>query len=339
MNGMANMRDQLDRPLRDLRVSVTDRCNFRCSYCMPRETYHPGYRFLRRDDLLSYEEIARLAGIFARLGARKLRLTGGEPLVRGRLEKLVEQLAAIDGIEDLALTTNGVLLTRDKARALKAAGLRRVTVSLDALDADVFARLADAKAAPAEVLAGIAAAADAGLPVKINAVVVKGVNDGEILPLAERFRHSGHTLRFIEYMDVGSCNRWRLGQVVSAADILRAIDQRWPLEALAPAAPGEVARRWAYRDGGGEVGVIASVSQPFCRDCVRARLSSDGKLYTCLFASRGRDLRAMLRGGHDDAAIEAQLRALWTRRHDRYSEQRAGLPAPVKKVEMSYIGG
>jgi cyclic pyranopterin phosphate synthase len=335
--------DTLARPLRDLRISVTDRCQFRCTYCMPREVFGRDFVFLPREQLLTFEELTRLARIFAGLGVRKLRLTGGEPLLRRDLEKLVAMLAGVGGIQDIALTTNGALLA-GKAQALVAAGLRRVTVSLDSLDDTVFMALNDAGFPVARVLDAIAVAAGAGLaPVKVNMVVRRGVNQQSVLPMAAYFRHSGHVLRFIEYMDVGTTNGWRLDDVVLAAEIISLIGGQWPLQPVEPAYPGEVARRYHYRDGGGEIGVIASVTQPFCRGCTRARLSADGKLYTCLFAGAGHDLRGPLRAGSSDQALREQVAAIWTRRADGYSEQRTrrtGRTQQVKqKVEMSRIGG
>jgi cyclic pyranopterin phosphate synthase len=334
--------DTLGRPVRDLRISVTDRCQFRCTYCMPREVFGQDFVFLPREELLTFEELARLARIFAGLGVSKLRLTGGEPLLRRDLHKLVAMLAAIDGIRDIALTTNGALLA-GKATALAGAGLRRVTVSLDSLDDATFMALNDAGFPAGQVLDAIAAAADAGLaPVKVNMVVRRGVNERSILPMAAHFRHSGHVLRFIEYMDVGTTNGWRLDDVVPAAEIISLIGGQWPLEPVAPTYPGEVARRWRYRDGAGEIGVIASVTQPFCRGCTRARLSADGQLYTCLFAAAGHDLRGPLRGGASDQALREQIGSIWARRTDRYSEQRTRRTRqqPVRpKVEMSRIGG
>ena len=334
-------RDRRGRPLRDLRISVTDRCNFRCAYCMPKEVFNAGYRFLRRDRLLRFEELERLARLFAELGTRKLRLTGGEPLLRRGLEGLVERLARIPGIEDLCLTTNGSLLTRARARALAAAGLGRVTVSLDGLDDAAFRRLNDVDAPVAAVLEAVGHAHEAGLgPVKINMVVQRGVNEDQILPMAEHFRGSPHILRYIEYMDVGSTNDWRREAVVPAAEVRARLEERWPLEPLDPNHPGEVARRWRWRDGRGEIGLIASVTQPFCGGCGRARLSADGKLYTCLFAARGHDLRAPLRAGDGDDALRRRLERLWAAREDRYSELRgAAAGGGVARVEMSYIGG
>src|SRR6266487_1536457 len=327
--------DTLARPLRDLRISVTDRCQFRCTYCMPREVFGRDFVFLPREQLLTFEEPTRLARIFAGLGVRKLRLTGGEPLLRRDLDKLVAMLAGIGGIGDIALTTNGALLAGN-AEALAAAGLRRVTVSLDSLDDAVFMALNDAGFPVARVLEAIAAAAAAGLaPVKVNMVVRRGVNQESVLPMAAHFRHSGHVLRFIEYMDVGTTNGWRLDEVVPAAEIISLIGGQWPLEPLAPGCPGEVAARYRYRDGGGEIGVIASVTQPFCRGCTRARLSAEGSLYTCLFAGAGHDLRGPLRGGASDEALRAQVASVWTRRADRYSELRSLATRPEQKVEMS----
>lgn len=332
--------DVLARPVRDLRISVTDRCQFRCTYCMPREVFGRDFAFLPRGQLLTFEELARVARVFAGLGVGKVRLTGGEPLLRRDLDKLVAMLAGIDGIRDIALTTNGALLA-GKAAALAAAGLRRVTVSLDSLDDAVFMALNDAGFPVARVLDAIAAAAAAGLaPVKVNMVVRRGVNEQSIVPMAEHFRGSGHVLRFIEYMDVGTTNGWRLDEVVPAAEIISAIGGRWPVEPVGPAYPGEVARRYRYRDGAGEIGVIASVTQPFCRGCTRARLSADGQLFTCLFGGAGHDLRGPLRAGASDQALREQVSAIWSRRTDRYSEQRTHRThQPQPKVEMSHIGG
>ncbi len=323
--------------MRDLRISVTDRCNFRCVYCMPKEVFGRDYRFLERRELLTFEEIERLARAFVARGVEKIRITGGEPLVRRDLERLIAQLAAIDGL-DLTLTTNGSLLPQ-KARALSDAGLRRVTVSLDALDDDTFRAMNDVDFPVERVLAGIDAAAAAGLPVKVNMVVKRGVNDDAILPMAREFRERGHILRFIEYMDVGHSNGWRMDDVVPAAEIVATIDAELPIEPVEPNYRGEVARRWRYRDGAGEIGVIASVTQPFCGDCTRARLSAEGRLYTCLFAVRGHDLRALVRGGASDVELGAEIARIWTRRADRYSELRSAETAELPKVEMSYIGG
>src|SRR5215831_3786734 len=336
------MIDRLGRPLETLRVSITDRCNFRCVYCMPKEVFGRDHAFLDRRELLSLEEIARVVSIFAGLGVRTVRITGGEPLVRRNVEHLVELLAAIErpdgGRLELALTTNGSVLAQ-KAEALAAAGLRRVTVSLDSLDDDAFRAMNDVDFPVQRVLDGIDAAAAAGLPVKVNAVVKRGANDQDILALAEHFRGSGHVLRFIEYMDVGSTNGWRLEDVVSAEEIVGRIAERWPLEPAAADRPDATARRWRYRDGAGEIGVVASVTQPFCGGCSRARLSAEGRLYTCLFAARGHDLRAPLRLGASDEELSEQLRAIWARRTDRYSELRTAETASLPKVEMSYIGG
>jgi cyclic pyranopterin phosphate synthase len=329
--------DTLARPLRDLRISVTDRCNFRCVYCMPKEIFGRDYQFLERSELLSFEEIERLARIFAGLGVEKIRLTGGEPLVRRNLEQLVAMLAAIPGL-DLTLTTNGSLLA-GKAPALKEAGLQRITVSVDSLEDDVFRTMNDVDFPVERVLAGIEAAAAAGLPVKVNMVVRRGLNEQSVLPMARYFRESGHVLRFIEYMDVGHTNGWRLDDVVPAAELVGQISEEMPLEPLPPRYPGEVATRYRYADGGGEVGVIASVTKPFCGACTRARLSADGSLYTCLFATQGHDLRASLRGGASDKEIAAALAGIWRVRDDRYSELRSAETLGLPKVEMSYIGG
>ncbi|HEX9634064.1 MAG TPA: GTP 3',8-cyclase MoaA [Candidatus Limnocylindria bacterium] len=332
-------RDTLGRPLHDLRISVTDRCNFRCVYCMPRAVFGPDHAFLASADLLSFEEIERLVRIFTRLGVEKVRLTGGEPLVRRDLPTLVRALAATPRVRDLTLTTNGVLLSA-QAGALKAAGLHRVTISLDADDDETFMRLNDARVPVSKVLAGIEAAEAAGLgPIKLNMVVKRGWNEDAILPMARRFRGTGRILRFIEYMDVGHSNGWRLDDVVSADEILRLISSELPVEPMEPTAPGEVAERYRYLDGSGEIGIIASVSRPFCGSCNRARLSADGKLYTCLFATDGHDLRALVRAGASDQQLEADLRRVWGARDDRYSEIRSAETVDLPKVEMSYIGG
>jgi cyclic pyranopterin phosphate synthase len=329
--------DSFGRPLRDLRISVTDRCNFRCVYCMPKEVFGRDYQFLERRELLTFEEIERLARVFVAYGVEKIRITGGEPLVRRDLERLVEKLAGIGGL-DLTLTTNGSLLP-EKARALREAGLRRVTVSLDSLDDAVFRAMNDVEFPVDRVLDGIDAADDVGLPVKVNMVVKRGVNEDSVLPMARFFRERGHIVRFIEYMDVGHSNGWRLDDVVPAAEIVTTIDAEFPLEPVEPNYRGEVARRWRYRDGGGEIGVIASVTQPFCGDCTRARLSAEGRLYTCLFAVRGHDLRAVLRGGASDDELHDEIGRVWGRRSDRYSEIRSENTRELAKVEMSYIGG
>ncbi len=331
--------DTLGRPMRDLRISVTDRCNFRCGYCMPREVFGPNHAFLPREEILDFEEIARVVRAAVDLGVRKVRLTGGEPLVRRNLERLVAMLAPIDGIEDLTLTTNASLLA-GKGRALADAGLQRVTVSLDALDDPTFMRMNDVGFPVARVLDGIAAAETAGLgPIKINAVIRRGINEHAVLQLADHFRGTEATVRFIEYMDVGHSNGWRLDEVVPAAEIVAAIDARWPLEPVDPGYRGEVAQRWRYRDGGGEIGVVSSVTQPFCGDCTRARLSADGSLYTCLFATAGHDLRPLLRSGSTDAELTDALRVIWSGRTDRYSELRTLDTVELPKVEMSFIGG
>lgn len=332
--------DTLGRALRDLRISVTDRCNFRCRYCMPKEVFGSAYRFLPRAEILTFEEIARVAQVFAALGTRKLRLTGGEPLVRRDLEQLVSSLAAIPGIEDIAMTTNGSLLTATKAQALKAAGLGRVTVSLDSLDDEVFKSMNDVGFPVARVLAAITAAQQAGLtPVKVNMVVKRGINQASIVPMAAHFREAGATLRFIEYMDVGNSNGWQLTDVVSAKEILDTVAGQWPLEPADPTRPGEVARRYRFLDGKGEIGIIASVTQPFCGGCTRARLSAEGLLYTCLFGRSGHDLRTVLRDGTSDADLAAFIRSIWAGRSDRYSELRTAQTSLTPKVEMSHIGG
>jgi cyclic pyranopterin phosphate synthase len=327
----------LGRPVRDLRISVTDRCNFRCTYCMPKSVFGRDYVFMPRRELLTFEEIDRIARVFVGLGVRKIRLTGGEPLLRADIEVLVAMLSAIDGVE-VTLTTNGALLPR-KAALLRDAGLDRITVSLDSLDDDVFRLMNDVDFPVAKVLAGIDAAAAVGLPVKVNAVVRRGVNDEGILGLARRFRGTGHTVRFIEFMDVGATNGWRLDDVVPASEIVARINAAFALEPVDAAYRGEVARRWRYVDGAGEIGVIASVTQPFCGDCTRARISADGKLFTCLFAVRGTDLRTIVRDGATDNELRERVAAVWRGRDDRYSERRSELTDALPKVEMSYIGG
>ena len=334
--------DRLQRPLHDLRISVMDRCNFRCPYCMPKEQFHEHYRFLKSQERLSFDEIVRLARLFAGLGVRKLRLTGGEPLLRANLADLVGDLTSISGVNDIALTTNGVLLGQH-AVDLHANGLRRVTVSLDTLDKDVFARLSGGFNALDQVLSGIEAAIAAGLkPVKINAVIERGVNDHTALALLEHFRGSPVIVRFIEYMDVGNRNHWRPEMVVPSRELAAQINARWPIRPVSENYPGEVARRWQFEDGGGEVGFISSVSQPFCGACSRARLSSEGKFYTCLFATEGLDLRAPLRAGAGDGELLQLIRGAWSVRADRYSELRDELRLTrrdFKKIEMNYIGG
>jgi GTP 3',8-cyclase len=333
------MFDQLRRPLRDLRVSVTDRCNFRCTYCMPKQVYGRYFRFLPREEVLRFEEITRLVRIVVGRGVRKVRLTGGEPLLRRDLPVLVAQIAGVEGLDDLALTTNGVLLPR-LAGSLREAGLRRVTVSLDSVDDAVFRAMNDVDVPLSRVVEGIDAALAAGLrPVKLNAVIRRGVNDAGVLALARFARERGCVLRFIEFMDVGSTNGWRLEEVVPAAELLERIDAELPLEPLPPGYAGEVAGRHRYRDGRGEVGVIASVTQPFCGACTRARLSADGRLYTCLFAGSGTDLRGPLRAGADDAELAGLIAGVWEARRDRYSEVRSRLTSGLRRIEMSYIGG
>ncbi|HYI12936.1 MAG TPA: GTP 3',8-cyclase MoaA [Thermoanaerobaculia bacterium] len=332
--------DTLRRPVRDLRISVTDRCNFRCTYCMPKEVFGRDFAFLHRDELLTFEEIARLARLFVRNGVEKVRLTGGEPLLRRDLERLVEQLAAIEGMQDIALTTNGSLLTRDKARALKAAGLRRITVSLDSLDDAVFRAMNDVDFPVTRVLQAIDDAADAGLtPVKIDVVVKRGMNDRGLAGIARRFRGTGHIVRFIEYMDVGNTNGWRLTDVVPGREILETLQREWPLVPADATYYGEVAERWQYADGAGEIGIITSVTQPFCSTCTRARLAANGELYLCLFAEKGHDLRALLRSGASDDEIAAVIANVWRARSDRYSEVRSEATEGLRKVEMSHIGG
>jgi cyclic pyranopterin phosphate synthase len=333
--------DRAGRPLRDLRLSVTDRCNFRCRYCMPRELFGPDHAFLPREQLLSFEELTTVTSVFARLGVTKVRLTGGEPLLRRDLPTLVRSVAAVPGIADLAMTTNGSLLA-DAAGALAEAGLRRVTVSLDSLDEATFAAMSDTRVPVAQVLGGIAAARAAGLPVKVNTVLKRGVNDGGLLELAGWAREAGLPLRVIEYMDVGATNGWRMQHVVPAAEVLDRIGTVWPLEPVEPATRGEVAQRWRYLDGGGELGLISSVTQPFCADCTRARVTAVGELFTCLFATRGTDLRALLRGPDGEAALELAVRDVWAGRSDRYSELRGSLAAAAPgdaRAEMSYLGG
>jgi GTP 3',8-cyclase len=359
-NGL--LADQLGRPLRDLRISVTDRCNFRCNYCMPKEVFDKDYAYLPQTALLSFEEITRIAKLFVAHGVRKIRLTGGEPLLRKNIEVLIEQLAqlrTVDGAPlDLTLTTNGSLLAR-KAKALKAAGLNRVTVSLDGLNDEIFRSMNDVDFPVADVLAGIDAARHAGLGLdaagrmtglKVNMVVKRGTNDGEILPMARHFKGSGITLRFIEYMDVGATNGWRMNEVLPSADVVRLIHADLPLVQLDPSSPGETAERWGYANAlgqydasAGEIGVISSVTQAFCHDCNRARLSTEGKLYLCLFASQGHDLRALIRNGASDVDIESAIGHIWGAREDRYSELRSAMKADdgvgARRVEMSYIGG
>ncbi len=330
--------DRRGRSVRDLRISVTDRCNFRCIYCMPREVFDKDYPFLPRQELLSFEEIVRVARVFVARGVRKIRITGGEPLLRKNIERLVGMLAGLDGVE-LTLTTNGVLLPK-LARPLAEAGLHRVTVSLDSLDDATFRRMNDADFPVERVLEGIAAAEAAGLaPIKVNMVVKRGTNDQGIVDLARHFRGSGHILRFIEFMDVGASNGWKMDEVLPSRDVVERIHQVFPLEPVDPNYEGEVAERWRYVDGAGEIGVISSVTQAFCATCTRIRLSTEGKLYTCLFAQQGHDLRGLLRAGADDAHIDAAIAQVWAGRADRYSEIRTANTAAQRKIEMSYIGG
>jgi len=339
MRELQSPRDRLGRPLRDLRISVMDRCNFRCPYCMPQHTFHEGYRFLKSTERLSFDEIIRLARLAATLGVRKLRITGGEPLLRPNLTDLVGDLSTLPGIEDVALTTNGMLLAK-YATELKAAGLTRITVSLDSLDPEVFAKMSGGFGGVDEVLTGIEPARLAGLaPIKVNAVIQRGVNDHTALQLVERFRGTGVIVRFIEYMDVGNRNEWKADRVVPSRELAAAIAARWPMTPRERNYHGEVAERYTFEDGVGEIGFISSVSQPFCSDCSRARLSSDGTLYTCLFATLGTDLRAPLRAGASDDELLDLLRGIWRRRDDRYSERRGALAEAGRKVEMFHIGG
>ncbi len=339
MTNETPIRDQFERPLRDVRISVTDRCNFRCTYCMPAEVFGEGYKFLPKKQILSFEEITRLTRIIARLGAVKVRLTGGEPLVREQIESLVGMLSAIPGVDDLTMTTNAYLLP-EKAQALRDAGLQRITVSLDSLDDAVFRRLNGNRSSVQKVLDGIAAAERAGLkPIKINAVVQRGVNDHTLIDLARWAKDRGHTLRFIEYMDVGNMNGWKMDEVVPAKEIAERIDAVMPLEKIGRSYNSEVAFRYRYRDGGGEIGMIASVTLPFCGACSRMRLSPEGAIYTCLFSGEGTDLRGPMRDGADDAALEQIIRQTWGDRVDRYSEERFAHTRPTHKVEMYHIGG
>ena len=336
--------DTEQRPLRDLRISVTDRCNLRCTYCMPREIFGKDFVFLPRDELLDFEEIERVARLFVQLGVHKIRLSGGEPLMRHGIERLIEKLAKLTDIDgqpvDIALTTNGVMLAK-KAQTLKDAGLSRLTVSLDGLSDETFKRMSDSATSAATVLDGISSAQAVGLrPVKVNMVVKRGVNEHEVIPLLNHFRHTGIILRFIEFMDVGSTNGWRMNDVLTAQEILESIQAHYPIQAIAPNYNGEVAKRWAFNDGSGEFGIVASVTQAFCHDCSRLRLSTDGKLFTCLFATNGVDLRDPLRRGADDEALRQLITRTWAQRTDRYSlDRHDGKALPGRKIEMSYIGG
>jgi cyclic pyranopterin phosphate synthase len=333
-------KDSLSRPLRDLRISVTDRCNFRCTYCMPKEIFGAHHQFLDRKELLSFEEIARISSLFVRCGVEKIRLTGGEPLLRRDIHLLVAMLAKLEGLKDLTLTTNGSVLTPERARSLKHAGLNRISVSLDALDDPTFKSMNDVGFSAARVLDAIEHAAAAGLvPIKVNVVIKRGVNEHVILPMARHFKGTDHVVRFIEYMDVGNSNGWRLDDVVSASEIVQTVNAEFPIEPASPNYEGEVAKRWRYRDGSGEIGIIASVTQPFCATCTRARLSAEGQLYTCLFAAAGHDLRRLLRSDASDEYILGTLHAVWGRREDRYSAMRTSHTGDLPKVEMSYIGG
>ncbi len=334
------MTDQFSRPIRDIRVSITDRCNFRCVYCMPKEFFGSNHAFLLRKQLLSFEEIERAIRAFVANGVKKVRITGGEPMVRRDLPELIGRLASIRGIEDLSMTTNASLLTAAAAQTLHQAGLRRITISLDALDDQVFSSINDVQFPVSKVLQGIEHAQSAGIaPIKVNMVVARGMNENEILPMARQFRNTGVILRFIEFMDVGNTNDWQMDKVISASDILDAIRQEFPIEPVSPTYRGEVAKRWKYADGAGEIGIISSVTQPFCGTCNRARLTAEGKIFTCLFAAEGFDLREPIRRGASVDELAETIRQLWSNRNDRYSELRAGLSVPRQKVEMSYVGG
>jgi len=332
--------DTLNRPIRDLRISVTDRCNFRCVYCMPKNLFGPDHAFLQRAEILSFEEIERTVRLFSILGVSKIRITGGEPLIRRDLEKLIEKISKINGIEDISLTTNGALLTHQKATSLVSAGLNRITLSLDALEDESFKKINDVKFPVSRVLDAIETAKTAGLnPIKVNMVVINGINVDQILPMVDYFRDRDVILRFIEFMDVGTTNKWQYDKVFSAKSIIELINQHAPIEPVTANYQGEVAKRWKYKDGSGEIGMIASVSQPFCSSCHRARLSAEGKLYTCLFASHGFDLRELIRSKKDDQSVINQLAKIWKSRDDRYSELRGETDKAPEKIEMSYIGG
>ena len=334
------LKDKLNRPIRDLRVSITDRCNFRCTYCMPKEVYGAHYQFMRRDELLSFEELLRVIHLFAELGVVKVRITGGEPLARQNVERLIAMIAQIDGISDIGLTTNASLLTAEKARLLKDAGLNRLTVSLDALDNEAFMKMNAMDFPVDKVLENMEHAREAGFKaIKVNMVVIKGKNDDQVLTMVRHFRGRDYILRFIEYMDVGNSNQWKLEQVVPTTSLIKLIKAEFPIEAIDANYHGEVAKRWRYKDGQGEIGFISSVSQPFCRSCTRMRLSAEGKLYTCLFADHGHDLHQLLDDGYSDDELKQYIVDLWEQRTDRYSEMRSSQTASLHKVEMSYIGG
>ncbi len=339
---MTTIKDKLNRPLHDLRISVTDRCNFRCTYCMPADVFDRDYPFLKRQELLSFEEITRVANIFVELGVRKLRITGGEPLLRKHIEDLIKTLSRIPQIEDICITTNAVLLSKEKSQALKDSGLKRITVSLDSMDDKIFQYITDTRFTVDRILQGIDNAHACGLQVKVNAVIKKGVNDQDILRLAQYFHNTPHVLRFIEYMDVGTSNQWQMQQVVPAQEIIQTINKVLPLQAIAPNYAGEVSQRFRYSNGQGEVGVITSITQPFCSDCTRARISAKGDVYTCLFAQKGFPLKPMILSGASDAELRKAIKALWEKRSDRYSELRqkhTPTTHPLHKVEMSHIGG
>ncbi len=343
LNNTTEIKDQLSRPIRDLRISVTDRCNFRCVYCMPRDIFGPNYQFVRRSELLRLEEIFRIAKVFAINGVRKLRITGGEPLIRRDLEQLIEMLASIDGIHDISMTTNASMLTEDRVIGLRKAGLRRINISLDALDEKTFQRVNDVNISVEKVLEGIENARKADFDqIKVNAVIRRGFNEHSIFELADYFRKTGIVLRFIEFMDVGSTNRWKIDEVVPASQMISIIKNDFPIVPISPNYDGEVAKRWRYLDGSGEIGFISSVTEPFCGDCSRARLSAVGVLYTCLFASQGYDLKKLMREGVSDKALAKQIRSIWSNRKDQYSQIRGQLPIQVNRsgrVEMSHIGG
>lgn len=340
MKNTVKIIDSFSRPIRDLRISVTDRCNFRCTYCMPKEVFNSNYDFLRRDDLLTFEEITRISKLFTEIGIEKIRLTGGEPLLRKNISVLIEKLSQIENIQDISLTTNGVLLTKEFANELKSAGLKRITISLDAINNKLFQSISDVTFGVEKVLDGIENAVNAGFaPVKINMVVKKGVNEQEILPMANYFHNTSCILRFIEYMDVGNTNKWQMEDVFSASNIIELMGQHYDIEPAEANYDGEVAKRWQYKGSGGEFGIISSVTQPFCNNCTRVRLSAEGKIYTCLFATQGYDVRHLLREHADDEYIKEIISSIWIKREDRYSEIRSSQTILQPKVEMSYIGG